>query len=514
MQRLEKYALRKNKRIGHLIRFLLAVALSACAVGPDFHPSPSPTVMRYSNEHLSDNSATAAEQPKPIPSDTIPAQWWHLFASKALDQLVRQGLAHSPTLTAAQARLEATRETLNANTGALYSPALDGSLNSNRRKVIGATFGRSGGSSIYTVHTAAVSVSYALDLFGGGRRWLEYGQAQVDYDALELQAARVTLSANIVTTAIAAASLRAQIKALQQIIAAEAEQLTVTEKQFEIGVIAKADLLSQRAALAQTRTRMPALQKTLAQTRHRLATLIGVLPGAVKLPEFHLDAMTLPHALPLTLPSALTRQRPDVQAADALLHEASAQVGVATANLYPQLNLSASYGSSAIRLADLFSAGSTVWGVGAGLVQPLFHGGELRAKRRAAVARYQEAAAQYRTSVLTAFREVADALLALEMDGENLALQQRAEQLTAQTLDLVHQQHRQGAVSLLTLLDAQRQYQQTRIGLIQARAALYSDSAALMVALGGGWWNQTTPDAANANAIHHQMVTTQHPTRK
>jgi len=471
--------------------------LCSCAVGPDFHPSLAPAVTEYSHEQASANAS------RTVAGEQIPQQWWHLFASPALDQLVRLGLKQSPTLLAARAKLEASRADLEANTGALYFPTLDAGLDSRRQQVIGATFGRNGGSTIYTVHTASLQVSYALDLFGGGRRWLEYGKAQVDYDALQLQAAQVTLAANIVTTAIAAASLRAQIVALRQIIVAEADQLAVTEKQFTIGVIAKADLLSQRASLAQTRTRMPALQKGLAQTRHLLATLTGTLPGNATLPEFQLDAMTLPQALPLTLPSTLTRQRPDVQAADALLHQASAQVGIATANRYPQLNLSASYGTSSTSISNLFSAGSTVWGVGAGLVQPLFHGGELRAKQRAAQATYQQVAAAYRTRVLTAFREVADALLALEMDGENLTLQRDAEQLTAQSLDLVRQQHRQGAVSLLTLLDAQRQYQQTRIRWIQARAALYSDSAALMVALGGGWWNPTLTDTFTG-AVNHE----------
>ncbi|MDQ6998873.1 MAG: efflux transporter outer membrane subunit, partial [Mariprofundus sp.] len=444
----------------NFLHLLLTIALCSCAVGPDFQPSESPAVNHYSNERPSDQdaAATAVEQPTPTTSDTIPAQWWQMFESAALDQLVRRGLEHNPTLAAAKASLEASRETLRANSGALLSPALDGSLNSTRKKITGASFGAPNLGSIYTVHSASLDISYALDLFGGGRRWLEYGQAQVDYDAFQLHGARVTLSANIVTAAIAEASLREEITALQQIIGAEAEQLAVTEQQFNIGVIAKADLLSQRAALAQTRTRLPSLQKRLAQTRHQLATLTGVVPGALAdkaaLPQFQLRDLRLPHTLPLTLPSTLTRQRPDVQAAEALLHQASAQVGVATANLYPQINLSANYGSEATRISDLFSAGSAVWGLGAGLLQPLFHGGELQAKKRAAIARYRQAAAQYRSSVLTAFREVADALLALEMDGRNLALEQRAEQLAAETMELVRLQHRQGAVSLLTLLDA------------------------------------------------------------
>lgn len=464
---------------------VLALVLTACMVGPDFKSPASPKVDHYYNKSA-DASASNAQN-KLVTAENIPAQWWQLFESPALQQLVMLGLKDSPTLAAAKAKLKATQETYSADRASILLPSVDAGVNSSRQKISGAGFG--GRPSIYTVHNASVDVSYSLDMFGGGRRFLEYGQAQIDYDAYQLHAAQITLVSNIVTAAINEASLREQVQALKEIIASETEQLNVTEKQYEIGVVAKVELLSQRVTLAQTRTQLPVLQKQQAQAKHQLATLIGHMPGEEKMPVFNLSELVMPREIPLTLPSALTRQRPDVRASEALLHQASAQIGVATANLYPNLNLTSSYGTEAVKFTDMFSAGTAVWGLGAGLLQPLFRGGALRAKKRAAIALYEQAAAQYRQSVLTAFQDVADALLALDMDGQGLVLEKRAAGLASERLELVLLQHKHGAVSYLDLLNAQKQYQQARINLIQSRAMLYSDTAALMYALGGGWWN-------------------------
>jgi len=473
---------------------VLSLLISGCAVGPDFSSPASPSVTKYSNEFPEERSGGASSQPKLKEADSIPALWWQLFESDELEQLVALGLQQSPTLAAAKARLKAAEETFSADHASILFPAVDASLNSSRQKISGAAFGNAGNGSLFTVHNASVGVSYSLDLFGGGQRYLEYGLAQVEFESFQLQAARITLASNIVTAAINEASLRQQIIALQEIITAEEEQLKVAELQFEIGVMAKADLLSQRTAMAQTRTQLPALQKALAQTRHQLATLTGRLPGEAALPQFSFDTLTMPQEIPLTLPSTLTRQRPDVRVAEAALHQASAQVGVATANLYPNIGLSGSYGTEVVKFGDLFSAGTAIWGLGAGVLQPLFRGGELHARKRAAVAKYEQAAAEYRGSVLAAFQDVADALLALEMDGRALELEKQSERMASETLQLVNLQHEQGAVSFLTLLNAQQQYQQARISLIQARATLYADTAALMYALGGGWWNSDEQD--------------------
>ena len=469
---------------------MVLLFVSGCSVGLDFQSPEAPKADRYSNEISETAGESEVEQPKLIHQETIPEEWWHLFESEELEQLVALGLKGNPTLAAAKARLKAAQETFNADSSSIFFPAVDASLNNSRQKISGAAFGNAGNGSLFTLHNASVDISYSVDLFGGGRRYLESGLAQVEFESFQLLAAQITLATNIVTAAITEASLREQISALQKIISAEAEQLKVAEKQFEIGVLAKVDMLSQRTALAQRRTQLPALRKSLAQTRHQLATLTGRLPGEVNLPQFKLSSLTLPHEIPLTLPSTLTRQRPDVRAAEALLHQASAQVGVATANLYPNISLSGSYGTEAVKFTDLFSAGTAIWGLGAGVLQPLFRGGELHARKRAAIAGYEQAAAQYRGSVLTAFQDVADALLALEMDGRQLELEKQSEQMASETLALVNLQHEQGAVSFLSLLNAQQQYQQTRISLIQARAVLYADTAALMYALGGGWWNQ------------------------
>ncbi|GAV20125.1 putative efflux pump outer membrane protein TtgC precursor [Mariprofundus micogutta] len=469
---------------------LSVLMIAGCAVGPDFQSPQASSVKQYSSEQAALKLDVAPDQPKLVQSDTVPALWWQLFESKDLEQLVTLGLQESPTLAAARARLKAAEESFSADHSSILFPSVDASLSSSRQKISGAAFGNPGNGSQFAVHTASVDISYSIDLFGGGQRYLEAGLAQVEFERFQLQAAQITLTTNIVTTAINEASLREQITAMQEIITAEAENLKVAELQFEIGVMAKADLLSQRTSLAQRRTQLPALQKALAQTRHQLATLVGKMPGDMNLPKFAFDTLNQPQQIPVTLPSTLTRQRADVRAAEALLHQASAQVGIATANLYPNIGLSGSYGTEAVKLADLFSAGTAIWGLGAGILQPLFRAGELHARKRAAIAGFEQVAAEYRSSVLLAFQDVADALLALQVDGRQLELEKQSEQMASETLELVNLQHEQGAVSLLTLLNAQQQYQESKISLIKARAALYTDTAALMYALGGGWWNQ------------------------
>jgi len=476
---------------------LSAVVLASCMVGPDFKSPASPRVDSYYNKSSDEASIAADAQSRIVMQDNMPQQWWQLFESPALQQLVAIGLKGSPTLAAAKAKLKATQENFSGDRGSILFPAVDAGVNSARKKISGAVFG--GRPSIYTVHNASVDVSYSLDLFGGGQRFIEYSEAQIEHDAFQLHAAQITLVSNIVTAAINEASLREQVLALKEIIASETEQLSVTEKQYEIGVVAKVDLISQRVTLAQTRTQLPSLQKEQAKARHQLATLIGRMPGDSEMPVFNLSELTMPGDIPLTLPSMLTHQRPDVRAAEAALHQASAQIGVATANLYPNISLSGSYGTEAVKISDLFNGGTAVWGLGAGLLQPIFRGGALRAKKRAAIALYEQAAAQYRQSVLIAFQDVADALLALDMDSQRKVLEVRAAELASERLDLVLLQHQQGAVSYLDLLNAQKQYQQARINLIQARAMLYSDTAALMYALGGGWWNDSSHSATDKN---------------
>ena len=315
----------------------------------------------------------------------------------------------------------------------------------------------------------------------------------------QIAATYLTLTSNIVTTAVSEASLRAQIGATRDIIDAQQRSLDVVEKQLALGAISRAEVLAQRAQLAQTRAALPPLEKALAQTRNALPPLVGKTPASAELPQFELAGLELPHELPVSLPSDLARQRPDIQAAEALLHQAGAQVGVATAAEYPQLTLSASYGTIATATGDLFGANSMIWNAGAGLLQPIFHGGALKAQQRAAVAAYDRALAQYRQTVLGAFQNVADALGALENDAQALTAQAEAEAAARASYELARSQFELGATSTLTLLNAEQQFQRSRIGLVQAQAARYADTAALFQALGGGWWHDAAALAPNSD---------------
>jgi len=327
-------------------------------------------------------------------------------------------------------------------------------------------------------------------VFGSTRRALEGAQAAVDYQRFQLEATYLALSANVVTGAIQEASLRAQLQATREVLDALTRQQGVIEKQFEFGAVPRTTVLSQRNQVAQVAATVAPLEKALAAAQHQLSVLAGKLPGEAGMPQFALESLTLPEQLPVSLPSALVRQRPDIRASEEALHQASAAIGVATAAQYPQFTLSGSYGSQAGTFGKLFESDTNVWNLAAGIAQPIFNGGALSARRRAAEAAYDAAAAQYRATVLTAFQNVADTLRALDADAAALKAQAEAEALARETLTLAEQQYKLGGISYLVLLDAQRSYQQTHISLVQAQAARYADTAALFQALGGGWWNR------------------------
>lgn len=480
-------------RFGVTVLLIVTIAMTGCSVGPDFHRPEAPKTDVYTTAPLPEKTSSApgtgGEGQHFAFGKEIPDQWWTLFHSEVLDQLIRRALADSPTLAAAKAALRQARENWRAEAGALL-PSVDANVSAEREKISGAVFGQPDTSfSPFTLYNASVNVSYMLDIFGGIRRDLEALQAQIDYQRFQLEGVRLTLTSNIVTAAVKEASLRGQIWATQEILEAQERQLDLVGYQFQLGGASRSDVLAQRTQLAQTRSTLPPLEKQLAQTRHQLAVLTGIFPGDARaMPEFDLNGLQLPQELPVSMSSSLVRQRPDILASEALLHAASAQIGVATANLYPQITLTGSYGSESSRLRDLLKSSAAVWSIAAGLVQPVFHGGTLTARRRAAVETYNQAASQYQETVLMAFQNVADALLALETDARTLKTQADAEAAAADTLDLTHKQFQLGAVSYLSLLNAERQYQQTRLGLIQARAARFADTAALFQAMGGGWW--------------------------
>ena len=477
-----------------LFCLLISAAAGGCAVGPDFHAPAAPATDHYTQGEqprtTADAPGTAGAAQAFVSDRDIQADWWTLFQSEPLNTLVHESLQDSPTVASAKAALRSAQENYLSERGSLLLPTVDGTFSGTRQKSPGAAFGEPQfGSSSYTLISAAVNVSYRLDIFGANRRQLEALRAQTDYERWELEAANLTLTGNVVTTAITVASLRAQITATNDVIATEQDQLNVVQKQFNAGGASHADVLTQSTQLAQTQATLPSLQKSLDQAQHRLAVLSGKTPDS-STPQFELEHFVLPTELPVSVPAKLIRQRPDVQAAEALLHQACANVGVATANLFPQINLTGSIGSEALSAKTLFTGGTGAWSVGASLTQPIFHGGELVHKRRAALADLDNSAAQYRQTVLAAMQDVADTLRALEADAHNLQAEAVAEDLAAKSLDITRKQFAAGGVSHVQMLIAERAYSEARQSRVLAEAARYSDTAALYQALGGGWWNR------------------------
>jgi len=475
-----------------------ALLLGSCAVGPDFQSPPPPDVERYGASPVPDQTVSSAtnggaSQSFQLGRD-LPGEWWTLFRSRHLTTQIERAITANANLQAAQATLRQAQENAAAQVGTLF-PAIDANGSATRSQASPAQFGTTGSPFTYNLFNATVNVSYALDVFGGKRRAVEASEAQADYQRFLFEATFLTLTANVVTTAVQEASLRGQIKATQDIIKDESEQLDVLQRQFQLGGVSRADVLAQEAQLAQTQATLPPLQKQLEQQRNLIATLTGRFPSEADLRPFSLAALRLPQKLPVSLPSRLVEQRPDIRAAAAQLHQASAQVGVATANLLPQINLTADYGSAALQAASLFTPQAAIWSLGASATQPLFHGGTLIHQKRAAEAAYDAAQAQYRDTVLNAFRNVADALRAIQSDAVALKAQERATRTASESLTISREQFRAGAITYLTLLNAERTYQQAIIGLVQAQAARFADTAALFQALGGGWWNRvdTTP---------------------
>ncbi|MDQ2994128.1 MAG: efflux transporter outer membrane subunit [Pseudomonadota bacterium] len=477
---------------------LFSIATAGCMVGPDFKSPTAPQVLRYTEKPLPQK--TAPQSQFFAAGHDVPGQWWGLFHSPKLNTLICTGLENSPTLQAAQAAVRQAQETWRAQFGALLLPSIDGQFSAVRQRAVTILPGAAdsfGGSSVlastFNQFNAQANFSYALDIFGGARRELEMYCAQVDYQQFQLEAAYLTLTANIVTTAITMASLREQVIAMQSIIRSQQSQLSILKQQFELGAVSGVEVLTQETQVAQTRALLPPLQLALAKSRDALATLIGKFPSCAQLPNIDLDALSLPKKLPVSLPSCLVRQRPDIRAQEALLHAASANVGVATANLFPKITLTGSYGWESNSLSRLFTPQSVIWNAGVGILQPIFHGGSLHAERRAAIAAYEQACAVYRQTVLQAFQNVADSLESIKHDADTLLAQQRAEIVARKTLALTQQQYRLGGINYLVLLNAERQFQQATINRIQAQAARYVDTAALFQALGGGWWNCDSP---------------------
>ncbi len=479
--------------------------LAGCEVGPNFQHRAAPDNAGYTPEKPADPIATSdvtsgSAQHFDLGKD-IQGEWWTLFHSQALDGLVQRALQANPNVDAAQAALRQARENAYAGEGALF-PSASANFEPERERLAGAEFGAPNHSPTFSLVTAQLSVSYALDVFGGTRRQMKSLRAQAEYQRFELEATYLTLTSNVVAAAVNEASLRGQIAATEQIIKADTDQLDLVRKQFAIGSASRADVLTQQATLAQSRATLPPLRKQLAQQRNQLAALTGGFPSQQLDARFDLAGLQLPVDLPLSLPSQLVEQRPDVQAAQAQFHAASANLGVAIANQLPQFSITGTLGSVSEGFTDLFTPATGVWSIAGGITQTLFDAGTLLHKKRAAAAALDQAAAQYRGTVITAFQNVADALRALQYDADTLHEQQAAAQAAADSFALARLQFQAGALSYLNLLNADRTWQQAQLSLVQAEAARFADTAALFQALGGGWWQRNDVAAAADGPDH------------
>jgi NodT family efflux transporter outer membrane factor (OMF) lipoprotein len=465
----------------------LLAALTACAVGPDFARPAAPDVNAYDSTPTA--SQTADGQQYLHQGQDIPAQWWALFHSDALDQMVTEAIRNNPDLESADASLSVAQDNLAAGNAELF-PTVTGDFSSVRQKTSSAGFGGFAPSLIYTLHNASVGVNYGLDLWGGTRRAIEGLQAQADEAKYQREAAYLSLTANVVTAAIQEASLREQITATRAIIGDQVRTLKLLNARFEAGAIARTAVALQQTQVADAQALLPPLEHQLTVQRHVLSVLLGQMPQQEPGATFNLDTLKLPQHVPLSVPSKLVEERPDIRVAEESLHAASAQIGVAIANRLPQVTLSADIGSQATKLDRLFTPGGGIWSFGGDLSQTIFDAGALSDQEDAARDTYKGAAAQYRKTVIAAFQDVADTLHALQSDADALNAKTAAEKAAAESLSLTHAQLNAGAISTFDLLTAEQAEEQARLALVEARAQRYADTAALFAALGGGWWNR------------------------
>ena len=489
----------KHKNLGRAqIGFFLVILLMGCSVGPDFTPPAPPDVATYTPTPLPASTATAPTDlggaQTFVEGATVSAQWWRELGSSKLDVLIDEALISSPTLAAALATLGQVRELYGSRADSTLYPQVDGSLGAQRQRFNPGTLGQAGDAQEFSIYNAGVGVRYSLDLSGGNRRALEALAARIDYQRYQLEGARLMLAANIVTTAVTQARISKQMEILENILRSQDEQLEITRERVRLGQATPDDILALQIQVEQTRASIPLLRNQLQQNEHLLAVLVGRAPAESGLPSFTLDDFTLPSDLPLVVPSELVRTRPDIQAAEALLHVANAEYGVAIAKLYPNLNLSADLGSQALTTGALFGSGSAVWSLVGQLTQPLFNSG-LPAEKRAALAAFDAAAANYRNVVLEALRNVADVLRALENDAQRLMALSEANAAAQKSLESMQRRYDLEAVSYYELLTAQQQWQQTRNDLIQAQSQRLVDSAAFYQAMGGGFSFESTATA-------------------
>ncbi len=470
------------------LALVLPLVLAACAVGPNYkRPALSPSA-GYGAEATAPPEAAYGALHLDAGAD-VAADWWRVFHCAALDDLVSQALTHSPTIDAARQALRAAHEQSAAQRGA-YFPTVGLSVQPSRQNVAPTlASGAQSGADLYSLTTTQVSVSFVPDLFGANRRAVESLVAQEDQERFELEAARLTLASNVAQAAIQDALLRAQIDSARMMIADQETTYASFQRQYQLGQASKADLAAQETLLAQARAALPPLEKQFRINRDLLSALVGRTPAEPVDVKFDFADLSLPAELPLSLPADLVRHRPDVRIAEAELHAASAQVGVAAAARWPNLTLEGAAGAAGLGGTPRFDSATNFWSVAATLTQPVFEGGTLLHHERAAKAAYRQAAAQYQGAVVAAFQNTADTLHALWTDADALSAAETADAAASRGLDIARKQLALGDVSRLAVLSAEQARMQTRMALLQARANRYDDVVALYQALGGGWWN-------------------------
>jgi NodT family efflux transporter outer membrane factor (OMF) lipoprotein len=512
----------KRRRIRTVLFAVVAALASSCAVGPNFHKPEAPANAGYSPASLPETSSSAeihgGEVQQYIPGRDIPFQWWQLFQCPALNSLIGQAFKANPTIAAAQAALAQAQELVYAQQG-FYFPSVGATYQAERHKIAGNLTNDqapgvqgNGGNLLaplqtpgvapytaplyYNFQTAELTVGFVPDVFGGNRRQVESLAAQTEIQRFALEATYITLASNVAAAAIQEASLRAQIRATQEIIIADEKALQILRDQFRLGQAMRIDVAAQETVLAQAKATLPPLQLQFEQGRDLIRALVGNLPNQDVTETFELDALHLPPELPVSLPSKIIEQRPDVRAAEAQLHAANAQVGVAVAAMLPQFSITGSYGGNADQFSWMFRNGGPFWNLVGDVTQPLFQGGTLLHRKRAADQALKQAAAQYQSAVITAYQNVADTLHASLSDADALAANVDAEKAAKVTYDLTRRQMEVGYVNTLILLAAETAYDQALLSRVQAQAARYGDTVALFQALGGGWWNRTAKSSA------------------
>ena len=461
---------------------MLAVTLlvSACSVGPNMQNPVLPEVKSYTaqDERLS-------LQQRLTLGDQLSAEWWTLFASKPLNDLLQQAIANNYDLAAARETLAQAEEAVKAGNGALL-PQVSLGAAAGRQKYGAALFGPANFNiPPFSYYELGPSLSWTPDLFGGAHRALERQQALADYQAHQLDAAYVTLTGNTVAATLALAAANDEITALERILAEDGSMLKLVQASYAAGAATRVDVLSAQTRIIADQALLPPLQQRLSASRHTLAILIGKAPANWTPANFKLRDFTLPASLPTSLPSELIQKRPDILAAQANLHAASAAIGVASANLYPQITLTANMLQEALTPVGLFQSASNAWAVAAGLSAPIFNGGMLSAEKRAAEHAYQAALAQYQQTILIAFGAVADALTALDHDDNAFMLRKNAVDAAVATLDMAGASYRAGASGLVQVQDARLALAKTQLELIRAQQQRYLDCVRLFVAVGG-----------------------------